>query len=70
MVEAFAVEGDLDPDSIRSNQFELEWPPRSGRIERFPEVAEGRWMPLAQARELMLPSQLPLIDALEAKLKG
>ena len=70
MVEAFAVEGDLDPDSIRSNQFELEWPPRSGRIERFPEVAEARWMPLAHARELMLPSQLPLIDALEARLKG
>ena len=67
-VEAFAVEGDLDPAGIRSNDFELEWPPRSGRIERFPEVAEGRWMTLAEARKLMLPSQLPLLDALEAKL--
>jgi predicted NUDIX family NTP pyrophosphohydrolase len=69
-VEAFAVEGDLDPGEIRSNQFELEWPPRSGKLERFPEVAEARWMSLAEARLLMLPSQLPLIDALEAKLKG
>jgi predicted NUDIX family NTP pyrophosphohydrolase len=69
VVEAFAVEGDLDPATIRSNDFELEWPPRSGRIERFPEVTEGRWMKLAEARELMLPSQLPLLDALEAKLR-
>jgi predicted NUDIX family NTP pyrophosphohydrolase len=70
IVEAFAVEGDLDTASVRSNEFELEWPPRSGRIERFPEVAEARWMSLAEARSLMLPSQLPLLDALEEKLKG
>jgi predicted NUDIX family NTP pyrophosphohydrolase len=69
-VQAFAVEGDLDPASVRSNEFEVEWPPRSGRVERFPEVAEARWMTLAAARELMLPSQLPLLDALESKLKG
>ena len=68
-VEAFAVEGDLDTAAIRSNEFELEWPPRSGKLERFPEVAEGRWMSLAEARELMLPSQLPLLDALEARVK-
>jgi predicted NUDIX family NTP pyrophosphohydrolase len=67
-VQAFAVEGDLDAASVRSNEFELEWPPRSGRLERFPEVAEARWMTLAAARELMLPSQLPLLDALETKL--
>ena len=69
-VEAFAVEGDLDAARVSSTEFELEWPPRSGRRARFPEVAEARWMPLAQARAMMLPSQLPLIDALEAKLKG
>jgi predicted NUDIX family NTP pyrophosphohydrolase len=66
LVEAFAVEGDLDPAQIRSNDFELEWPPRSGKRERFPEVVDGRWMRLAQARSMMLPSQLPLLDALEA----
>jgi predicted NUDIX family NTP pyrophosphohydrolase len=69
-VEAFAAEGDLDAAAIRSNDFELEWPPRSGRMERFPEVVEARWMSLAEARRMMLKSQLPLIDALEAKLKG
>lgn len=67
-VEAFAVEGDLDASAIRSNHFELEWPPRSGRIERFPEAEEARWMSLAEARRMMLPSQLPLLDALAAKL--
>jgi len=70
LVEAFAVEGDLDPASRRSIDFELEWPPRSGRRERFPEVEEAKWMTLPEARAMMLPSQLPLLDALEAKLKG
>jgi predicted NUDIX family NTP pyrophosphohydrolase len=70
LVEAFAVEGDLDPTAISSNEFELEWPPRSGQRQSFPEAAEARWMSLAQAREKMLPSQLPLLDALDAKLKG
>lgn len=70
LVEAFALEGDIDTAHITSTEFELEWPPRSGQIERFPEVVEARWMPLAQAREMMLPSQIPLLDALEARLKG
>jgi predicted NUDIX family NTP pyrophosphohydrolase len=69
-VEAFAVEGDLDAAAIKSNEFEMEWPPKSGRMERFPEVAEARWMTFTEARAMMLPSQLPLIDALEDKLKG
>jgi predicted NUDIX family NTP pyrophosphohydrolase len=67
-VEAFAAEGDLDPATITSNDFAMEWPPKSGRIEHFPEVVEARWMNFAEARELMLPSQLPLLDALEDKL--
>jgi predicted NUDIX family NTP pyrophosphohydrolase len=67
-VEAFALEGDLDPERVLSNHFEVEWPPRSGRRERFPEVEQARWMPLAEARAMMLASQLPLLDALEAKL--
>lgn len=68
IVEAFALEGDLDPAAVTSNEFELEWPPRSGRLERFPEVVEARWMSLEEARSMMLPSQLPLLDALEEKL--
>lgn len=70
IVEAFAAEGDLDPAAIVSTEFEIEWPPRSGRLERFPEVVEARWMTIAQARAMMLPSQLPLLDALEEKLRG
>lgn len=70
LVEAFAAEGDLDPAQARSNEFEIEWPPRSGKRQRFPEIAEARWMGMAEARAMMLPSQLPLIDALEAKLSA
>jgi predicted NUDIX family NTP pyrophosphohydrolase len=68
IVEAFAVEGDLDPATLTSVEFEMEWPPRSGLIERFPEVAAARWLRLGEARTLMLASQLPMLDALEAQL--
>jgi predicted NUDIX family NTP pyrophosphohydrolase len=70
LVEAFALEGDLDPGSISSNLFEVEWPPRSGRFKQFPEADEARWMFLEDARAMMLPSQLPLLDALEQRLNG
>ena len=70
IVQAFAVEGDLDPALVHSNDFELEWPPRSGRFQRFPEVSEARWMSLAEARAMMLPSQLPLLNALEGRLSS
>ena len=68
IVETFAMEGDLDPSTITSIYFEMEWPPRSGEIRSFPEVEEARWMALDEARRLMLPSQLPMIEALEARL--
>jgi predicted NUDIX family NTP pyrophosphohydrolase len=68
-VEAFALEGDLDAAAISSNEFEVEWPPRSGQLQRYPEVAEARWMRLEEARVMMLASQLPLLDALEDRLK-
>lgn len=69
-VEAFALEGDLDAAAVTSNEFEVEWPPRSGRRVRYPEVVEARWMTFAEARAMMLPSQQPLLDALEDRLKG
>jgi predicted NUDIX family NTP pyrophosphohydrolase len=68
-VEAFALEGDLDAACVTSNEFEVEWPPGSGRIERFPEAVEAKWMTLEEARSMMLESQLPLLDAL-TQLKG
>ena len=67
-VEAFALEGDLDAAAIRSSMFTLEWPPRSGRFQSFPEIDRARWFPLAEARTIILPSQTPLLDLLEAAL--
>lgn len=67
-VEAFTVEGDLDSDAIQSIEFEMEWPPRSGEKRLFPEVEAARWMTIGEARELMLASQRPMLDALEAQL--
>ena len=70
LVEAFAVEGDLDATMIQSNLFEMEWPPGSGQRQQFPEAVEARWLTFPEARRLMLASQLPLIDALEKKMKA
>ena len=64
LVEAFALERDLDSDAIESNRFEIEWPPRSGRTQSFPEVDAARWFPLGEAREMMLASQVALLDRL------
>ncbi len=69
-VVAFAVEGDLDVSAIESNMFELEWPPRSGHRQSFPEVDRAAWFSLAVAREKILPGQRPLLDRLEALVKG
>lgn len=68
MVEAFAAEGDLDPGGITSTGFVMEWPPRSGQRQTFPEIDRVQWMSLQEARARMLKSQLPLLDALEQKL--
>lgn len=70
IVEAFAAEGDFDPAALTSMEFEMEWPPRSGQAARFPEVDAARWMGLNEARAMVLPSQLPMLDALEEKLRG
>jgi predicted NUDIX family NTP pyrophosphohydrolase len=63
-VTAFAIEHDLDPAAIVSNEFELEWPPKSGQLQRFPEISEARWLGLDEAGIVMLPSQLPLLERL------
>jgi len=64
-VEAFALEGDLDAAAIVSNHFMLEWPPKSGRFQSFPEIDRAAWFALAGAREMILPSQIALLDLLE-----
>jgi len=63
-VTAFAIAHDFDPEMVQSNLFEMEWPPRSGKTASFPEVGAARWMSLEEARQMMLPSQLPLLDRL------
>ena len=65
-IEAFALEGDLDADSIRSNMFTLEWPPGNGQLRSYPEVDRARWFSIEEARTMILPSQLPLLDRLDA----
>ena len=63
-VIAFAVEGDFDVASLRSNTFEIEWPPRSGSMQNFPEIDRAEWMTIAQARVKILPSQIDLLTRL------
>ena len=64
IVTAWAMEGDLDAQAICSNTFSMEWPPKSGRLQEFPEADRGAWFPLAQAREKILKGQLPFLDRL------
>ena len=63
-VDAFALEGDLEAAGIVSSMFECEWPPRSGRLQSFPEVDRAGWFTLAAAREKLLESQWPFLDRL------
>ena len=64
VVDAWAAEGTFDPAQLQSNTFELEWPPRSGRMQDFPEVDRAEWFEPERAREKILPAQVELIDRL------
>ena len=69
-VTAFASQGDFDTASLNSNRFEMEWPPKSGRIATFPEVDRAGWFALDEAREKIIEGQRPLLDRLEALVGG
>jgi len=69
LVCAWAFEGDGDPASLASNHFELEWPPRSGRMQRYPEADRAAWFDAAEARVRILPGLVAFIDRLEASLR-
>jgi predicted NUDIX family NTP pyrophosphohydrolase len=69
-VVAFAAEGDLDAAAITSNAFELEWPPRSGRMQTFPEVDRAAWFGLDEARRKINPAQAELLDRLDPEGSG
>lgn len=62
MLRAFLITGDVDPDAVSSNTFEMEWPPRSGRMQSFPEVDRGAWFDLDEARTKLHKGQVPLVD--------
>lgn len=64
VVEAWAAEAEFDPAVLASNTFSLEWPPRSGSEQEFPEVDKAGWFDLATAREKILPAQAELLDRL------
>src|SRR5579885_1434041 len=70
LVHAYAIEADFDLASFCSNEFEMEWPPRSGKRARFPEIDRVAYFPLATARKKILPGQRGFLDELETKLRA
>ncbi|MCW2658686.1 MAG: hydrolase [Jatrophihabitans sp.] len=68
VVTVWAVEGDLDASTIVSNTFEMEWPPKSGRRQAFPEIDRADWFDLASARPKVVGGQVEFLDRLSAKL--
>ena len=69
VVTAWAVKGEFDAALLRSNVFEMEWPPRSGRLQEFPEVDRGGWFSIEEARGRILKGQVGLLERLEGLLK-
>ncbi len=67
-VSAWALEGDLDPATVRSNTFVMQWPPRSGRTRQFPEIDRAGWFAPEQAREKLIPAQVELLERLLGQL--
>jgi len=70
LVVAWAIEGDLDPAAAVSNTFQMEWPPRSGRLQEFPEIDRVEWFGLAEARLRLKPAQVPFLDRLAEALEA
>ncbi|MDF3077606.1 MAG: hydrolase [Sphingobacteriaceae bacterium] len=67
-IKAWAVAADFDQCFIRSNEFEMEWPPRSGKKQSFPEVDKAEWFTVEEARQKLNPAQVPLVLELIDKL--
>ncbi len=67
-VYAWAFQGDIDASTIKSNTFELEWPPKSGKMRSFPEIDKGEWFTITTAKEKINVRQVPLLDELQKKV--
>jgi predicted NUDIX family NTP pyrophosphohydrolase len=70
VVHAWAFEGDCDPTCIRSNTYQMEWPPKSGRFEECPEIDRAAFFRMAEAKTKINPAQVALLEELERKLKN
>ena len=70
VVHAWAFHGDCDPRAVKSNTFTIEWPPKSGRYQEFPEVDRAAWLDVEEASPKMLKGQLPFLDELQRKLRA
>jgi predicted NUDIX family NTP pyrophosphohydrolase len=68
VVHAWAVEADCDASKVRSNYFSMEWPPKSGRIQQFPEVDRAEWFSINEARKRIVKGQVGLLEQLASKL--
>lgn len=68
VVYAWALEFDIDPTQIKSNTFEIEWPPKSGKKQEFPEINRCNWFNIKEAKRKINPNQLPFIEELIKKL--
>ena len=68
LIHAWATQGNWDPALLRSNSFAMEWPPRSGRSQEFPEIDRAEWFRLPEARRKILPGQLPFLEELAVKI--
>jgi len=69
-IHAWAVEGNVDEARLVSNEFEMEWPPRSGRTQRFPEVDRGQWFSLPEAKARINPGQVAFLEELALLLEA
>ncbi len=70
VIHSWAIEADLDPATLKSGVFEMEWPPRSGRTAEFPEVDRAGWFDWAQAQVKILPGQRPILERLHRRLES
>jgi predicted NUDIX family NTP pyrophosphohydrolase len=69
-VQAWALEGDLDAGAVRSNTFTMEWPPRSGRMQEFPEIDRAAWFEIHEAQVRINPAQAAFLDRLAARFES
>jgi predicted NUDIX family NTP pyrophosphohydrolase len=70
LLTVWAAEGDLDAEAVVSGTFPLEWPPRSGRVQHFPEIDRAAWFGLDEARDRLVKGQVPYLERLRALLDG